>query len=272
MNFKFTSIAESHKSKVDYRIMINRLHLFEFGDQRWLPSIFKEALTDILQFQVQEIYQPVAPKLATLIKQTNKNQITDLCSGASGPWETLIQQLQNEGIYPKVLLTDKFPNPKYIQQFNHPNIAYLEHPMDIFEIQPSEDSIYTIFTAFHHFNPKQAVQILNTLVNTQQPIVIFEFTQRRWQNIIGMLLSPILIFLTIPRLPLQRWQYYLFTYLFPIIPLIYIWDGMVSHCRTYTTMELKEMATHLKSNTYNWEIGVLKHQTYPYTITYLIGY
>jgi hypothetical protein len=50
-----------------------------------------------------------------------------------------------------------------------------------------------------------------------------------------------------------RWQYWVFTYLIPIIPLMIFWDGVVSHLRTYSTRELDALTADIQLPGYGWE-------------------
>ncbi len=44
-----------------------------------------------------------------------------------------------------------------------------------------------------------------------------------------------------------------FTYIVPIIPLCFAWDGAVSYARTYTLDDLDELLSGLRSEDYRWE-------------------
>ena len=65
---------------------MRRLHLFEFGDQAWFPTLFRDFATDYLEtlFTRTKIYAPVVPLIARLLRETGAKRITDLCSGAGG--------------------------------------------------------------------------------------------------------------------------------------------------------------------------------------------
>jgi hypothetical protein len=62
----------------------------------------------------------------------------------------------------------------------------------------------------------------------------------------------------------------LWTYVIPIIPLVLLFDGVVSCLRTYRPQELREIVEKLRSCQYNWEVGELAGRRAP--VTYLIGY
>ena len=68
-----------------------------------------------------------------------------------------------------------------------------------------------------------------------------------------------------------RWSRLLWTYLIPLVPVVTLFDGLVSCLRTYTVRELRELTERLDANDYHWEIGTVKGKTTPIPITYLIG-
>jgi len=62
----------------------------------------------------------------------------------------------------------------------------------------------------------------------------------------------------------------IFTYLIPVLPLLTLWDGVVSVLRTYTVTELKQMIIKLKNNElFDWEVDVAKGKQNE--ILYLLG-
>jgi CO dehydrogenase flavoprotein C-terminal domain len=70
---------------------MKRVHLFEIEDQLWVPTVFRNMLTDFLThlnmiFGFYEVAMPLIDKVLAHIKS---KQIIDLCSGASGPWVKL---------------------------------------------------------------------------------------------------------------------------------------------------------------------------------------
>ena len=51
------------------------------------------------------------------------------------------------------------------------------------------------------------------------------------------------------------WKQVIFTYLIPIIPLCFAWDGAVSNVRTYTLEDLDILLEGLENEDYKWEKG-----------------
>ena len=64
-----------------------RWHLFEFNDQPWLPTVWRNALTAYLYaaYRSTPFGSMFARQVAALLGATGSNRIVDLCSGAGGP-------------------------------------------------------------------------------------------------------------------------------------------------------------------------------------------
>ena len=68
-----------------------------------------------------------------------------------------------------------------------------------------------------------------------------------------------------------RWAYLAFTYLIPLMPLIVLWDGMVSILRIYSPAQMKKLTEDLQAPDYAWEIGGIQVFGIPGGLPYLIG-
>lgn len=257
--------------------MMKRFSLFEFEDQSWLPVAFRNAITQNLQFTLDhyQIYDPIFAKIEELIQITGSPQIVDLCSGSSGPWRRWAKKAPPPV---KVLLTDKYPNPlqwKEITSNSQGKIAYSGTPVDALAIPNELRGLRIIFTAFHHFKPAEAKQLLKEIVAQAEPIAIFEFTERSFPAVIRAFFVLFLLpFFQTPFIHPRTLARFFWTYLIPVIPLMHWWDGLVSHLRTYTSGELQDMVNGIKEPEYHWEIGTERFSIHglPWKITYLTGY
>jgi len=88
---------------------------------------------------------------------------------------------------------------------------------------------------------------------------------------LAMLLVPLMVLLTTPFIRPFRWSRLLWTYLIPVVPLVSLFDGLVSCLRTYSVAELRELVEGLEADDYQWEIGEVKSKANPIPVTYLIG-
>jgi hypothetical protein len=68
-----------------------------------------------------------------------------------------------------------------------------------------------------------------------------------------------------------RWSRLFWTYLIPVVPFVFLFDGIVSCLRTYRPEELREMVGELTAAGYQWQIGEQSGMHGEMPITYLIG-
>ena len=249
---------------------MKRRHLFEWEDQPWLPRRLRADLTALLRYHGGALYRPVVPLLRHWLLRNRCGRVVDLCSGAGGPWPALLPLLRAEGPDVQLLLTDKFPPPRPSAP-DTPALRYHPHPVDALAVPGGLGGCRTLFTGFHHFAPAEARRLLQQAAEAQAPLAVFEFTERTWSNMLGMLLSPLVVWAHVPRLRPFRWRRLLWTYLVPLLPLLYLWDGLVSHLRTYTVAELQAMTAALPAGDYRWQIGQIDAEEAGVTITYVLG-
>ena len=89
-------------------------------------------------------------------------------------------------------------------------------------------------------------------------------------SIIAMIFSPISVLLTTPFIRPFKIGRIIFTYLVPIVPLLVLWDGVVSSLRTYSVEEMNGLIVSLNNKeSFNWEVGKVKSG--PGKILYLLG-
>lgn len=258
---------------------MGRLHLFEFEDQAWLPSVIRDGITGFLNIieEKGKLYTPIVPRLRIVLKELKCEKIIDLCSGSGGPWKYLIGRLvDSETSSLEVLLSDKFPsfNILELDTFQASKLEFAPYPVDATKVPKELKGFRTLFGSFHHFRPEEAVGILQDVVKCGEGIALFEMTRRNWLSIMYiLLLAPISVLLYIPFIKPFRWLRLILTYLVPLLPFMLVSDGIVSCLRTYSLEELQMMVKKVRGNNlYNWEIGMKKYKRFPGGITYLIGY
>lgn len=255
---------------------MRRIQFIELHEQPWFPSSLRDAITDALQFGLNLVkaYAPIAPLLQSAVDASGSRSIVDMCSGAGGPWLDLSQKLHGNAPALHIWLTDKYPNLRAIQNMrsvseNH--ITFYPDPVDAMKVPGELKGFRTMFTSFHHFLPEVARAILQDAVDASQGIGIFEAT-RRAPSTIGLMLAWVLMLcICTPLIRPFRWSRLLWTYVVPIIPLVLVFDGVVSCLRTYRPQELRDIVEKLHATKYQWQIG--EHsEPGEATITYLIGY
>jgi hypothetical protein len=251
---------------------MRRVHFLEFHEQAWLPSFLRDEITDALQFGLNlfKAYAPIAPLLQRALASTQSRSVVDICSGGGGPWFDLSPKLQAN-----VLLTDKYPNLRTSQNVGAASgnrIAFHPQSIDAKNVPRELEGFRTMFSSFHHFPPEEARSILQNAVDANQSIGIFEITRRASSTIALMFPWALMPFVLTPWMRPFRWSRLFWTYLLPVIPLVLLFDGVVSCLRTHRPRELREIVANLTATEYQWEIGEHARAAAQMPITYLIGY
>jgi hypothetical protein len=255
-----------------------RLRLFEIHEQPWFPQFLRDQFVDGLQMilEVTKTYQPIAQLLRKRLEECGSERVLDLCSGAGGPWPSLVRDFQMQGAKsPEVFLTDKFPSTTKLHEleFTTANrIHFLRDSVDATQIPGHLKGFRTLFSSFHHLNPNEARLLLQDSVKKRQAIGIFEVSARHSLSLLAVLFVPIGAWLFVPFRRPFRWSRLLWTYLIPVIPFVLFFDGLISCLRAYSLGELHEMTEGLVSSGYRWEIGEQAGGLLPLRITYLFGW
>jgi hypothetical protein len=256
---------------------MKRLHLFEIHDQEWCPRAIRDAETDYLQFVIAKTkpYAAMVPLLATALQRTGTRHVLDLCSGAAGPWLWLRPVLAERGVNVSVCLTDKYPNLSAFgrsSQLTDQAISYHPQPVDATRVPGELPGFRTMFTAFHHFRPEQGCEVLADAVRKRQGIAVFEATERSaLALLLTLMVVPLMVLVMTPFIRPFRWSRLLWTYVIPLVPVVMLFDGLVSCLRTYSVLALRDLTARLDTKDYRWEIGTVKGKATPIPITYLIG-
>jgi hypothetical protein len=262
---------------------MRRIQFIELHEQPWFPSSLRDDVTDAVQFgfNLFKAYDPIAPLLQTVIDSAangadSRRFIVDMCSGGGGPWLDLSRTLHGQRAAGsadlQIWLTDKYPNLEAFQNISASSdhhITYYPESVDAMNVPVTLKGLRTMFTSFHHFSPDDARAILQNAVDAGESIGIFEITRRAPSTVGIIFVGVLLLFLHAPRIRPFRWSRLLWTYLIPIIPLVLIFDGIVSCLRTYRPQELQVIVDKLTSCEFQWQIGEIAGKRAP--VTYLIG-
>jgi hypothetical protein len=255
---------------------IPRLQLVELEDQPWLPRLIRDLATDYLRF-VEERFQlhlHALPILERALEAGGTTRIVDLCSGGAGPVPHLVRDLSARGVDVRATLTDLYPNVEAFQVAERGSDGRIEHRADSVDARtvPTDlAGLRTFFNAFHHFAPGDARDILQAAVDAGQPIAVLEVPERSLRSILPLLLTPLFVWLATPFIRPFRWSRLLWTYPLPAVPLLCLWDGIVSQLRAYRPDELRALAK-ATGDSFTWEAGVHRAPKVPGQITYLLGW
>ena len=99
--------------------------------------------------------------IAHSLEAQNSDTVIDLCSGGGGPLPALQPLL---------------PGVNFIRTDLHPREGVRK--VDVLNMPADLHGVRTMFAAFHHFAPDDAVKILRNAADTGQSLCIFEATSR----------------------------------------------------------------------------------------------
>lgn len=272
-------IGRLHFEPFGSRPKMERVQLFELEDYPWFPQTIRDGITGFLNYLVSRsgLFNSIAPRLAQALEVTRATQVIDLCSGGGGPWLTLKQSARDAALHDvDVLLTDYFPNIPALsetREASQGHIDFVDESVDARRVPERLDGFRTLFQSFHHFDPEAARDIIRDAVVHGRGIAIFESTQRHPLMLLYMLLTPLIVMLTVPFHRGLRMSKLFWTYIIPAIPLVVMFDGLISCLRTYTPRELERMARSIPgAENYHWSFGVERMGILPVGVTYMIGY
>ena len=177
-----------------------RLQLFEWMDQTWLPRRVRDAMRAYLSVAYRATPLPNlwATELAAVLRAGGETRVVDLGSGAAGPVNLVVEALEAQGLFPQVTLTDLYPVER--APGAHRNVRYWPEPVDARAVPSSLPGTRTMFAAFHHCRPHDAIAILRDAFTHRRAICIFEATSRTPIAILLSCLIPVLVLVLTPSI------------------------------------------------------------------------
>lgn len=255
---------------------MKRMQLVELEDLPWFPGVLRDAGTAFLEFAVRVSGHAklLAPTVERALRESGATRIVDLCSGGGGPVRIVSDALVERGLNVPVVLTDKFPNAAafaHATEGTGGRITGRTEPVDATAVPADVVGLRTMFNAFHHFPPGVARKVLADAMEHRQPIAVFEVVSREPLPLLGLLLTPLTVTLSMPFWRPFQWPWVVWTWLLPVMQPFVLWDGVVSWLRIYGPDELRELVAGLDAPGWTWEIGQIKLGDAPAHATYLIG-
>jgi len=289
-----TTIRSSNPwTTVRYNLQVfdymKRLHLFEIEDLAGCPAWIRDCVTAMIVVVHRwfGVPQVVAEQLELILADFGDEAevtIVDTCSGNGGPMPDALRLLastQGQGRSIQLLLTDKRPPSRLVAELNEQkqsdlDLQYLDRSVDAclplmeqlsvvetghvgkMSVGDSPSIVRTLVCGFHHLAPEQARTFLLDAQQANQPLVIFELTNGtvppRWLWWATLLPNFIFgLFVSVFARPLSI-RGIVFSFLLPIIPACFAWDGAVTSARIYREGEFHAMLETLpKTDNYRWQ-------------------
>ena len=264
---------------------MKRIQLFEFEDFRWFPGWLRTCMTNLIVIlqRMMGIPKVLGDLIAKVLKENELSKIVDLGSGSGGVMPDVLKSLHDDQGFEEVtlLMTDLYPGKETLKKFNadpHGKIGYSKTSVDATNVAKAPEGLKTMINCFHHMPPKKAKSILESAQKGGQPLLIYEMGENNIPLLIWWILLPIslcilmvmVLFMT-PFVKPMTWQQLVFTYLIPIIPICYAWDGQASLPRMYTFKDMDVLLEGLGSDTYTWQKGHTFKENGKKQGTYLLG-
>ncbi|MDX2086973.1 MAG: hypothetical protein SFX73_03935 [Kofleriaceae bacterium] len=250
---------------------MQRVHLVELEDLAWVPRAVRDGATDVLDYLFARVhfYRPLVDVFTKALAATGARTVVDLCSGGGGGALYLAHVLRERGQTDvRFVLTDLHPNEAARERIgSEQGLAYHPTPVDAMAVPAELRGLRTMFSALHHFRPDQVKALLASAVAARSHVAFFDGGSspalRRvplllipvgaMVNATFLLLVPLFVVPFVRPLRASRW---LLTYLLPLVPILFAWDGTVSALRVYAPEELLEIARSVPGgDSYIWEAG-----------------
>lgn len=258
---------------------MRRLHLIEFEDCAWVPRVVRDAAIAVLDIGVDRMafYDGAVPALTAVIDATTHRALVDVCSGAGGPAMRMRSLLAASGRPVALTLSDLHPSRVGLDRAaasGDAHLRYLPTPVDAMTGEPDGDGVRTMFGALHHFPPEKAARLIAGIVARRRPLCVVDVAAspllRRLPFVVALpailLNAVVLVLVALSLMPLVRpvrASFLALTYLVPVVPLLFAWDGSVSALRAYTPDEVLSIARSVPgADRYTWSAGSVGRALY----------
>lgn len=265
---------------------MKRIQLFEFEDFDWLPEAVRAGVTSLIVVfhRMMGTREVLAGLIGQVRNRCDFSQIVDMGSGSGGIMPEVLAHLNDDNpAHPiRLLLTDLHPNPEIVRTLNNrasAAIRYHPQPVDATDLSQTPPGLKTMISSFHHLPPKKAKEVFRSARDHKAPLFIYEVAENAVPTLLWWLLLPlslsILFVMVLFMTPFVRplsWKQLVLTYLIPIIPVVYAWDGQASLVRTYTFEDVDELLSDIRSDGYSWEVAPAKKANGKKLGYYILGF
>ena len=246
---------------------MKRIHLFELEDFAWFPNWIRIGVTRLIvvMHKLLGSSADLVQLLSRALAHSESAAIVDLCSGSGGPMLEVYRTLkQRSGLSNLTLtLTDLYPNRALaaaIEEQGDAALRYDTEPIDATAVAPELRGVRTLVGSFHHMRPDVARRILQDARDKQQPICVYEISDNSFPIVLWWVVLPLNFLMALCITPFARpltVKQLIFTYVVPVIPFCFAWDGAVSNARIYTLGDMAALLDGLQSDDYTWETGLV---------------
>jgi len=244
-------LAEQHPAMEKGAVWI--MHLFEFNDLAHIPASIRQTLLELMEScnrGFRSFNQRAASEAMDQAKQKSCRTIVELGAGVAPLTKLLAEDARQTGI--RLVPCDLFPDVasyRALEQ-SYPGVVKPLYSQVDYSRQHDfgPDALAALVGTFHHIPPKLRKQTLQAITKSAGRVMVFEPLRN----------TPISIFLVffsiVPALLLPLFgmgsrgalRRVLLCWLLPVVPCIFLWDGVVSCLRQWSPArwqrELREIA------------------------------
>lgn len=219
------------------------IFLFEFMDHPRTPRILRETLLDVLDYcnrDFRPYYHEIAQEIVKVAQQRGLTTIVELGAGYAPLTRALAESNDdNLTLIPCDLYPEKGTWQRLESRFGT-CVQPVYEPVDftIHREWPSGTGV-VLCAALHHIQQDRRPETLRALHDSADCILIFEPIRKTPFSMFLVLFSLIPALLT-PVFRLNRpgnLRRILFCWLVPIVPAMFVWDGLVSCLRQWSHSE-----------------------------------
>jgi hypothetical protein len=228
----------------------------ELEDYSWFPAALRRwQLEFVGNISVwTKLYRPLVSVLQQMINKNKATSLQDTCSGSGRPAVYIQQQLP---IKISLLLTDKYPVAGFA---NKPAISYALDPVDVLKMQPAENTVYTMYNAFHHFTAQQQKAWVKKMAEDKAIFLIGEILTPGWLNLLKIIFTTAVIqLLTAPFVKPFSLPRLFFTYIIPVNLFTVTYDGIISVLRSRSAKEYNDLLSDISSPSYSITINTINN-------------
>ena len=250
-------------------VTLPRVQLFEFNDAPWAPAAPKELIVEALSRTLRwgRVLRNVVQPLCELLDESGATEVLDLASGAGGPAQVLVEEMQAaKRVSPRFLLTDLQPHVEeweLLKDLYPEAIDFVPDPVDATKIpgELSAGRVQLVINALHHFPPALARDVLLGACAHAPGVFIAEGLVRDYRSLLAIAVPGIPALYASALLSRRnRLAKAALTWLTPAMLAASLWDGAVSTMRMYSEADLREMVRDCPPG-WRWDYG---EYTFPF--------
>lgn len=252
---------------------------WEFCDQTWLRGVWRGAYLDGLNFlfKLGGIYARMHEVYGRWAREAGGDRVLELASGGAGPISTMLDAARRDGAtMPAITLSDLHPDLDTFRRMaqEYPAcVDYVSEPVDASAVPTAASGhpLRSMCTGFHHFSPTQARKMLAATVANADGLFLMEPMPCSWLALAMSLPNvPILMLAPFFAKRFSLWKCLIST-LLPLVPLMIVWDGVVSALRIYRPEEILALVPESERSQWTWEWGE-QRCLLVFKATYFFGY